>query len=182
MEYPRIQKTMIEMMIDRGFDVVKFHSPGCNLINPMLKVQKANEEYIWVYITDTPKIGKKEISNFIETILAKETTQTYTHTILITRNELTSQAKKVISELKEHIFEVFLYEETIFNRMKHFLQPKFRIVTPEQVKEMCKKFKISIADFPKLSTNDIVSRYLGTKPRDVIEFTRPNGIYYRVVV
>jgi DNA-directed RNA polymerase subunit H (RpoH/RPB5) len=56
------------------------------------------------------------------------------------------------------------------------------MLTPEKVKSMCKKFQVSLADFPKLSADDTMARYFGMKPKDVTQCIRKNGIYYRVVV
>ena len=184
MEYKQINKTMIEMMTDRNYTVVQNqpHNPEANL-QPMMKVAKGNGKILWVYIVNIPKFGKQDINNFLEMIL--NTSKDNTHTILITRNELTPQAKAIVVDFKKttgHTFETFLYEETMFNKYRHTLQPKFVILTPEKVKAMCKKFQVSLADFPKLSADDTMARYFGMKPKDVTQCIRKNGVYYRVVV
>ncbi len=78
------------------------------------------------------------------------------------------------SDLKIDIFE-------------HELVPKARIMKPEEVEALLKKYKTTKLQLPKILSKDPMCKALGAKPGDVLEIKRNSptageAIYYRVVV
>lgn len=68
----------------------------------------------------------------------------------------------------------------------HVLVPKFRIMKPEEVEELLKKYKITKKQLPKILKSDAMLKGSNAKVGDVIEIERveENGVkyfYYRVV-
>ena len=69
---------------------------------------------------------------------------------------------------------------------KHEIVPKHEIVTPEEKKELIKKYG-PLKLFPRISVNDPQVKVLKAKPGDLIKITRKSKVageytYYRVVV
>jgi len=68
----------------------------------------------------------------------------------------------------------------------HVLVPKFRIMKPEEVEKVLKKFNITKKQLPKILRTDPMLKGSGAKVGDVIEIerTEETGVkyfYYRVV-
>ncbi len=71
--------------------------------------------------------------------------------------------------------------------LEHELVPKHRIMNPEEVEELLKKYGIKKWQLPKILATDPVVVLLGAKEGDVLEITRKSPTageakYYRVVV
>lgn len=174
--YQKISNTIQEMMNDRNYSVTKIFDykfiDNDALFFPMLIANKNNESII-VYIT-YKKIGKKEIIKFQELIQDN-------HVILLSKYDLTSQAKKIIMN-KDVNIELFLHKQVIFNIIKHDLQPKFILLTIEELTKLCDEFQCTISELPKMSINDPIARYYNAKTKNVFKIIRPENIYFRVVV
>lgn len=73
------------------------------------------------------------------------------------------------------------------NVFRHYLVPKFRLLTEEEAKELEKKLKTKLELLPHILASDPVAKYLNAKPGSVIEFIRESptagkAVYYRYVV
>lgn len=169
--YHKVQKTLTEMFRVRSYtdtiqqDISDFNTP-CPIVS-------CNEATAYISFV---KLGKDKIMKFIKQLEVDN----INHTILITMDELTTQAKKIISD--NGTVEVFLISNVMYNILDHVLQPKFRIISPTETKNLLEMLQCSLVELPKLSINDPVSKFFNAKPRDVFKITRRENIYYRVVV
>jgi len=86
--------------------------------------------------------------------------------------------------LRAHVLELMGLGKKI---LEHEWVPKHRIMKPQEVEELLKKYGIKKWQLPKMLVTDPVAMLLGAKPGDVIEITRKSPTageakYYRVVV
>lgn len=81
--------------------------------------------------------------------------------------------------------EVFTMVELLANPCDHVLVPKHRRLSPEEKEGL--QARVSISQLPRIESTDIVVRYLGLKPWDIIAIERVSpttglAVYYRVVI
>lgn len=165
-----IKKNIYEMLVDRNYtNIIELEDDYiifiCN-----------NKDNKVVVLNNETKIG----INDLKKIQLKVKNMNINHVIVITENDITSKAKKSLD--KEIKFEFFLYQNLYFNITKHILQPKFKIISEEQVKQIIKTLNCSLNNFPKISINDPISKYYGAELKNVFEIKRKDEIYYRLVV
>lgn len=68
-----------------------------------------------------------------------------------------------------------------------YLSPKYRVMKPEELDEVLKKFNAVMRDLPKIKSSDPAVKKLNANEGDVLEITRNSKTagdakYYRVVV
>lgn len=73
------------------------------------------------------------------------------------------------------------------NIFRHYLVPKFRLLSEEEAKQLEKKLKTKLEMLPHILASDPVAKHLNAKPGSVIEFIRESptagkAVYYRYVV
>lgn len=84
--------------------------------------------------------------------------------IFVIYNKFTSSAEQAFQSISSAIEkESFLARELLFNPLQHILQPTFEIKDKEYIKEVCKRSDINPNKLPKISTKDIVARFLGLR-------------------
>lgn len=176
--YQKICQTMTEMMVDRKLSIDKVYPQQSEdeIYSPML-VASNDTDSIIIYIT-YKKMGKKEILKFTENI----NDSSYTHAILVSKNELTPQAKKSLTILPDVFVEIFLHKEVLFNITKHCLQPKFYLMKNSDIKALCEELQCSLSDMPKLSINDPIARYFNAQTKNIFKILRRENITFRVVI
>lgn len=157
-----IKKTIEEMLNDRGF-ILKNN------------IATKDNKTIYIKILDQKKIGKKEILNVIQEMEENE----QDHLILVIPQKLTPLALQELKITENKEIEVFLYKELVFNITKHYTQPKIKILTTEEKKDLIKQIKPS--QLPIIVKSDPISRYFNAKSGMIFKFERPS-IYYRIVV
>ncbi len=109
--------------------------------------------------------------------------------ILITPMPLSSSARKKVEELLSYNIYVFLENEMAYDPTEHYLTPAHRPLTVEEQRDFLGKNGISIDQIPIILTSDMISRYYGFKPGQIIEIKRVNlydtlvqeSVSYRVV-
>ncbi len=79
-------------------------------------------------------------------------------------------------------------EEELHLRIKgHIFVPEHVILTPEEAKEVLKRYNAKPEQFPYILSTDPVIKEIGAKPGDLIKIIRKSetageAIYYRYVV
>jgi len=109
--------------------------------------------------------------------------------ILITPLPLSSAARKKIEELLTYNIHVFQENEMSYDPTEHYFTPEHRLLSVEEQRDFLTRNKISIDKLPIILTTDMISRYYGFKPGQVIEIKRINlydtivqeSLSYRVV-
>jgi DNA-directed RNA polymerase subunit H len=74
-----------------------------------------------------------------------------------------------------------------FDPLKHYLVPKHEKTAEKERKDILERFSISIAELPKIFSDDPAIEHLGPKEGDVIKITRKSPtagttIFYRCVI
>lgn len=109
--------------------------------------------------------------------------------ILITPLPLSSSAKKKIEELLSYNIHIFQENEMAYDPTEHYFTPEHRPLSTEEQRDFLKRNNISIDKLPIMLTTDMISRYYGFRPGQVIEIKRVNlydtmvqeSLSYRVV-
>jgi DNA-directed RNA polymerase subunit H (RpoH/RPB5) len=91
--------------------------------------------------------------------------------------------KNIDKEENSFELEIFLIKELKINKSKHFLVPKHEIlIDQEEIQNIIKEFKVkNKTQFPIITKDDPMSRYLYAKTGDLIKITRnspSSGISY----
>jgi DNA-directed RNA polymerase subunit H len=71
-----------------------------------------------------------------------------------------------------------------FDVTKHILVPKHTLISEKEKKELTKKYRLSIQDFPRISTKDPAIQHLKAKEGDIIKIVRESktageAVFYR---
>lgn len=99
-------------------------------------------------------------------------------------NDINQKAFKQFLELKYS--EVFFEYELLMNILEHELQPRFQILTEEEVEIKMKEYSITKKNMSKMFKTDPVARYYNAKVGTVFRIIRPSeftgtGFHYRIV-
>ena len=94
--------------------------------------------------------------------------------ILISPTALSSSSKKKIEELLSYNIYVFLENEMAYDPTEHYLTPAHRALSVQEQRDFLSKNNISIDQIPIILSSDMISRYYGFKPGQIIEIKRVN--------
>jgi DNA-directed RNA polymerase I, II, and III subunit RPABC1 len=83
-------------------------------------------------------------------------------------------------------YELFRYNEVIFNRTRHRLVPKHELMSKEEKKSVLKMYDCKESQIPRMLKSDFMARYYGANSGDMFKIHRPSpscGTYitYRMV-
>jgi DNA-directed RNA polymerase subunit H (RpoH/RPB5) len=101
---------------------------------------------------------------------------------------ITSVSKKAYKQFNDYPqTEVFQEIELMVNVLEHDLQPKFRLLTKQEVDEYFDTFQNKKREMPRILDSDPVSRYFCAKIGNIFEIVRPSitsgeSVSYRIVV
>jgi DNA-directed RNA polymerase I, II, and III subunit RPABC1 len=94
--------------------------------------------------------------------------------ILITPAPLSSSSKKKIEELLSYNIYTFMENEMTYDPTEHYLTPAHRALSVAEQRDFLSKNNISIDQMPIILSSDMISRYYGFKPGQIIEIKRVN--------
>jgi DNA-directed RNA polymerase I, II, and III subunit RPABC1 len=138
------------------------------------------EEKLVVYYADEPtstkKLGIEALGNAI-VMCEKYNTK---NLILITGVDLSSAASKEIEKMVSYNIHVFLENEMTYDPTEHYFTPAHRALGVEEQRKFLKSNNLSLDQFPIILTSDMISRYYGFRPGQVIEIRR-NNLYDTIV-
>ncbi len=105
---------------------------------------------------------------------------------LIVVSSINKKAKQYI-KLNYPRTEIFTEGELMINLIDQVLQPKFEVLTKEEVSEFYEKYNCKKRNLPKMLSDDPVSRYYNLKPDDILRITRSSksagfSITYRLII
>ncbi|PQP98262.1 DNA-directed RNA polymerase V subunit 5A [Prunus yedoensis var. nudiflora] len=95
--------------------------------------------------------------------------------ILITQNQITSQALKTM-ELYPFKTEIFQITDLLVNITKHVLKPKHHVLTEQEKQKLLKKYNIEENQLPRLSRKDAIAQYYGLEKGQVVKVTYTGDI------
>ena len=194
----KVYRTVLEMMKDRGYNIntqkhflrddmspreffAEMSRGGEKLNRQMDTTFRKDEdmtgiEQIRVFFADTkiekgiPKTGTGEI----KPILAFLHENDLKHCIIITQVVPTSKAIPDRNEYPDKIIEHFIYSELAYNVTKHFLVPKHRLMSNEEVNILTtgEDMNTKLSKLPVMSFKDPIAKYYGALPGSVFEINR----------
>ena len=203
----KVYTTVKEMLFDRGYtefvtgkishsldELVDMHI-RCSLSETMTDIPETfdkqslnftclnplNGKLILVNFTNDDSIGRKHVISIHETMVASK----LQHCILIYPKTLTSSAKKDLEKSKIYI-ESFAENELIVNITKHYLTPKYKVLSEMEKNELYnEKSQIKDSQLPRILVNDKSARYYGMRRGDVIQIVRKSetcglAVSYRI--
>ncbi len=204
----RVYKTVKEMLVDRGYTefvtgkIVNSFEEFINvhvkfIVNDTLTdiptvfdkqilnftcMNPSTGKLILVYFTNDDSIGRKHVTSIYEKMVATK----LTHCILIYPKTLTASAKKDLDKAKVYI-ESFAEDDLVVNITKHYLMPKYKVLSDEERNELYgdKKSQIKDSQLPRIMMSDKSARYFGLRRGDVLQIVRKSetaglNVSYRV--
>lgn len=137
-----------------------------------IAAQKPNGDMVIVLFL-APGV-KKAVSVQQIRLVAERLEQSHiAHCILIHEQMLSSSSKKEIYKLFQgKQLETFEEDELLFCVLSHELVPTFETLTHSERQVLCKSFKITQAQLPRMLLSDPVCRFLGLKRGDIVRITR----------
>lgn len=188
LEYEQSEKTQIilsnisKMLRDRGF--IKNYNDFYNNVknigeNLEIGVNYESKSYAIkiIYNSITTIKDSSDIENFLDKYSKY-------HKFIV----ISSLSKKAYKQFEEYpLTEVFQEIELLVNVLEHDLQPKFRLLSKQEVENYFKVYDNKKREMPRILDSDPVSRYFGAKIGDIFEIIRPSitageAISYRIVV
>jgi DNA-directed RNA polymerase subunit H (RpoH/RPB5) len=96
--------------------------------------------------------------------------------------------KKAFKQIMEYPnTEIFWDHEFMFNIIEHSYQPKFEIMSKEEIDNFENTYIVTKREMPKMDKTDIIARYYNLNVGDIIRIIRPSTssgytISYRVII
>jgi DNA-directed RNA polymerase I, II, and III subunit RPABC1 len=203
-----IKKNQLKLVRRRGYDIKKeeplfgydvddflnVYVPFSKKNNKSLKAilsqvyEKENGKRLYIFYADEPsssQLGVKYIYEFIEEMDKFKSR----NGILITPVKLSPASNKELAKLLNYNVQVFLDDEMMYDPTEHFLVPEHRALGEEEQRDFLKRNNLSLNQFQIMLTTDMISRYYGFRPGELIEIKRtnlydtmvPESLAYRVV-
>ncbi|HDI00981.1 MAG TPA: DNA-directed RNA polymerase subunit H [Candidatus Bathyarchaeota archaeon] len=106
---------------------------------------------------------------------------------MIARGRYVREVRLRARRLKEPRIELIPREFPTFNIFKHELVPEHRILSPEEAKEVLKRYRVKPYQLPWIRASDPAIIAIGAQPGDIVEIKRRSetageAIFYRYVV
>ncbi|XP_057807838.1 DNA-directed RNA polymerase V subunit 5C-like [Salvia miltiorrhiza] len=100
--------------------------------------------------------------------------------ILIVQTKMNSHAQKVLDEYPVKV-ETFLITDLLVNISKHFLEPKYEILSVEEKDKLLKVYEIEDKQLPMMLESDAIARYYGLEKGQVVKVSYADGIPHSLV-
>lgn len=189
------------MLVDRGYIVVK---EEMEQTLDAFKQQYGNSQKIREELTivvpkrDDPnskmtvffggdkKLGVDELRGFSDRLQLDGSKKA----IIIVEVSPTPRFNEFISQINNEgtfHYQVFADKELLVNITEHILVPQHVPLTPDQTKELLKRYKLKLSQLPRIQTVDPIAKYYGLTKGQVVKIIRQSetaGRYvtYRTVI
>lgn len=157
-----------EMKSDKGGDKTEGNRSRTESRN------ESRNERLYVYFAEPDTKHKQLGVDTISELILQMDRQKSRNGILITPLPLSPPAKKKLLELLSYNINVFSENEMSYDPTAHFFTPEHRALSVEEQRELLQKNGLSIDQFPIILSTDMISRYYGFKPGQIIEIKRVN--------
>jgi DNA-directed RNA polymerase subunit H (RpoH/RPB5) len=177
--------TVNEMLADRGVTLVNVCDSSEELMRrvnnnkPVIYGENVNDGTITVVFFDTEeRTGIKYVRQLKEEYANN-------HMIIVNIHGVTPFTKKEVSE--EDGISTWMFKELIENVTHHALVPKHRGLSDEEARGVAKELCVLEDQWPVITFNDPIRRYMGFKKGQIIEIHRKGvsseaSLHYRKVV
>ncbi|TKY49688.1 DNA-directed RNA polymerase V subunit 5C [Spatholobus suberectus] len=196
--YFESRRTVLEMLTDRGYDVVQhsnltpslaeFRSRFGQQPNPQtlgfcVSHLSGPSNTVQVVFAGTDDIRKGTVSEIYSQIVDRENLKGL---ILIVQSEMTSFAKKDLESWPFKV-EIWRIHDLLVNITKHVLQPKYEVLTDDEKKALLTNYNLEEKQLPFMLKTDAIARYYGLEKGQVIKSTHSgpmieSHVSYRCVV
>lgn len=144
---------------------------------------------IYVYFADQSQSSKQLGVDVVTDAISTADRYKTKRLVIITPVPLTPSAKKKVQDLVSYTVSIFLESEMVYDPTEHFFTPEHRALTRSEQQDFLQKSNLSIDQLPIILDSDMISRYYGFRPGQVIEIKRINtfvtmiqeSLSYRVV-
>lgn len=144
---------------------------------------------VYVYFADQGKSSKQLGVDIVTDAIATTDKYNTKNLILITPVPLTPSARKKVEELVSYTVSIFLETEMVYDPTEHYFTPKHRALSTQEQRDFLQNNNLSVDQLPIILTTDMISRYYGFRPGQVIKIDRvnmfptlvQNSLSYRVV-
>jgi len=139
---------------------------------------------------DAPKFGTKDARDLVQgkTFDSYNRYKRTAMVVLPDAKRMTPSAKKIIHSSFEKRVIVFKIYDLLFDPTEHFLFPRSRRLSRDEVTGLCKKMGIEDTAIsrenrlPHLKASDPMCKFMGYEPMDVVQIDRGTHVYWRVVL
>jgi DNA-directed RNA polymerase I, II, and III subunit RPABC1 len=190
----KVREIVLEMISDRGYSIpqemlsttFEQFSIQYDQKNIDLYIENENKEKkYYVYFHVSKSFGKNEMNTIVKKIVSEYQDDNIGIIILLKDKESISITKEKNKPMYKNV-EFFEQNKMKFNITKHYMQPKFIILTPEEEAEVLDKYQTTVSKFPKIYTTDPVAKYYAMRKGQVIKVIRTEEVgfdyCYRLVV
>ncbi len=138
---------------------------------------------LFLCISASVNVGAKHIAAFEKLLEAEGAARG----IVIARGRYVKEARMRARRAKGIRIELIPREFPSFNIFKHELVPEHRVLSPEEAKEVLKRYRVKPYQLPWIRASDPAVIAIGARPGDIIEIKRKSetageAIFYRYVV
>jgi len=192
------RKIVLEQMKSQGYNVEDYENFSMNEVNSMnaanqLDMLIENERHQKIYIRYhlDKTIRENDVTALMQDIFGSGTLSDDDILYIIVKDDinetLTGKIRNIWDNENKYIILISL-KRLQFNILTHVLQPKFRIMLPNEIVQIKTKFNVMDDNqFPDISRFDPVSKAIAIRPGEVCEIIRPSKtaietIYYRICV
>lgn len=201
----RVRKTVLEMLIDRGYALTEAEKNGtldefkaqfCDSTGTVegekmtitkLKVSDPTQKIMVFFPDEVTKVSVGRMKSYYDKMVEEHARAA----IVVLRNGITSFARSSVARLavsKEPCrIEFFQEDELLVNITKHQLVPQHILLSAEEKARVLARYKLKESQLPRITLNDPVAKYFGMARGDVVKIIRKSetaGRYvtYRLVI
>jgi DNA-directed RNA polymerase subunit H len=197
---------ILEILKDRGYNVDDWTDFSVTEVQAMFNSKELDimvehpttkkKVYVKYHLAGTKsgtsmsRLGPSHIYDYVDDLFDIEEILTPNDDLIIISKDKTNQTIKDLVEqlfIKDKKFvNIYNLHDYLFNVLKHEMQPKFRILSNEEKKEVMTRYNITKnKEFPDISRFDPVSQAIGIRPNEVMEIIRSSptavkSVYYRI--
>ena len=191
---------ILKQLEERGFDTSDYNNFTINEISimnkndtlDMLLKNNSTNQKIYVKYHLSTKIRDTVVYEYIDELFTIENILTLKDDLIIISKENPNDTQIKLMETlyatDKIYFNIFNYNNYLYNILDHTLVPKHRILSKEEKNDIENKYYISKkSEFPEISRFDPVALVIGLRPNQLCEITRPsdsaiNSKYYRLCI
>ena len=195
------RKTVLELLNDRGYPTDKYNNYTINEISTMIKtthrlvsglnplpgpldILLTREDGRKIYVKYNLDISRLTavIKTMNHEIFDKVIDKKDTLLLLVAGkfNITTATVTTYIDKMYYSdgcFIQMFNVAHLLFNRSKHEIVPKHRIISEKEKRQVMKRYNMSSVDnFPMILKEDAIAKYYGCRPGDICEITSHSGI------
>lgn len=138
-------------------------------------VYEKDARKIVVLFSSGTNVGKQQMLSYVAALVERGANEG----ILVVEQNAEHMTKRSVSSVAESVLEtqdihveVFEDRELVFFVLDHELQPRYELVPPAQHAAIFSTF-VPADKLPRMRRDDMVSRLLGFRPKDIVRVTYP---------